>query len=45
MTHLPYVAAAYLLGVLIPASLAGSAFLRMRRARRRLGAIDHRRGK
>jgi len=43
MTHLPYVVAAYLLGVLIPTSFAVSAFLRMRGARRRLDAMDRRR--
>ena len=43
MTHLPYIVAAYVLGVLIPASFAASAFVRMRTARRRLAAIDTRR--
>ncbi len=43
MTHLPYVAAAYLLGVLIPATFAVAAFIRMRTARLRLAAIDRRR--
>jgi hypothetical protein len=42
MTHLYYIVAAYLLGVLIPASLAVSAFLRMRNAAKRLAAIDTR---
>jgi hypothetical protein len=42
MTHLPYVVAAYVLGVVMPLSLAVSAFLRMRSARRRLVAIDPR---
>jgi hypothetical protein len=42
MTHLPYIVAAYLLGVLIPASFAISAFARMRTARRRLAAVDRR---
>jgi hypothetical protein len=40
---LPYVVAAYVLGVLIPATFATAAFLRMRTARQRLAAIDRRR--
>jgi hypothetical protein len=43
MTHLPYVVAAYLLGVLIPGTFAAAAFIRMRTARQRLAAIDPRR--
>jgi hypothetical protein len=43
MTHLPYIVASYALGVLVPASYALAAFLRMRKARRRLTAIDTRR--
>ena len=43
MTHLPYIAAAYALGVLVPATFATGAFLRMRAAQRRLAAIDPRR--
>jgi hypothetical protein len=42
MTHLPYIIAAYALGVLIPGTFAASAFLRMRTARRRLAASDPR---
>jgi hypothetical protein len=42
MTHLPYIVAAYALGVLVPVTFAASAFLRMRAARRRLAAIDPR---
>ena len=42
MTHLPFIAASYALGVLIPGTFALSAFLRMRTARRRLAAIDPR---
>jgi hypothetical protein len=42
MTHLPYVVAAYTLGVLIPASFGVAAFARMRGAARRLAAIDPR---
>ncbi|HME26569.1 MAG TPA: hypothetical protein VKI44_35465 [Acetobacteraceae bacterium] len=43
MTHLPYVVAAYVLGVVIPGTFALTAFLRMRAAQRRLAAIDRRR--
>jgi hypothetical protein len=43
MTHLPYIAASYALGVLVPAGYALAAFLRMRTAKRRLAAIDPRR--
>ena len=42
MTHLPYIVAAYALGVLIPGTYAVAAFLRMRTAQRRLAAIDPR---
>ncbi len=42
MTHLPFIAASYALGVLIPAGFALSAFLRLGAARRRLAAIDPR---
>jgi len=42
MTHLPYVVAAYALGVLIPGWFAAAAALRMRSAARRLAAIDQR---
>jgi hypothetical protein len=42
MTHLPYIVAAYALGVLIPASFAVAAFLRMRTAQRRLAATGRR---
>jgi len=42
MTHLPYIAAAYALGVLIPTSFGVAAFMRMRTAARRLAAIDPR---
>jgi hypothetical protein len=43
MTHLPYIVAAYLLGVVIPGTFSLSAFLRMRAAQRRLAAMDTRR--
>jgi hypothetical protein len=42
MTHLPYIVSAYTLGVLIPASFAVAAFLRMRAAQRRLAATGRR---
>ena len=42
MTHLPFVAASYALGLLVPAGYALAAFLRMGAARRRLAAIDPR---
>jgi hypothetical protein len=43
MTHLPYIVAAYALGVLIPATFAVVAFIRMRAAAQRLAAVDPRR--
>jgi hypothetical protein len=43
MTHLPYVAASYTLGVLIPLALGFDAWMRGRLAQRRLAAIDPRR--
>jgi hypothetical protein len=43
MTHLPFVAASYALGILVPSVFAVSAWLRLGRARRRLAAIDPRR--
>jgi hypothetical protein len=42
MTHLPYILAAYALGVIVPAWLGIAAFLRVRGAGRRLAAIDPR---
>ena len=42
MTHLPFVAASYVLGVVVPAGFALAAFLRVGAARRRLAAIDPR---
>ncbi|MBV9250911.1 MAG: hypothetical protein JO227_16895 [Acetobacteraceae bacterium] len=42
MTHLPYIAAAYVLGVATPALFGISAWIRMSAARRRLAAIDPR---
>jgi cytochrome c biogenesis protein CcdA len=45
MTHLPYVAAAYALGVAIPGWLAVAAWMRMAAAKRRLAAVDPRRAR
>ena len=45
MTHLPFIAASYGLGVLIPVAFALSAWSRMVAARRRLAAIDPRGGR
>ena len=42
MTHLPFIAASYTLGVGIPGLFALSAWRRLRQARRRLAAIDPR---
>ena len=39
MTHLPFVAASYALGVLLPAGYAIAAWRRMRLAGRRLASI------
>jgi hypothetical protein len=45
MTHLPYVVAAYSLGVLVPGWFGLAGFLRMRAATRRLAAVDRRSGR
>ena len=42
MTHLPFVASAYALGVGVPLVFAVSAWTRLAQARRRLAAIDKR---
>ncbi len=42
MTHLPFVVAAYVLGVVIPGTFALAAYMRMRSATRRLAAVDPR---
>lgn len=42
MTHLPFVAAAYALGVLVPIAYALAAFQRATAARRKLALIDPR---
>jgi cytochrome c biogenesis protein CcdA len=44
MTHLPYVAATYALGVGVPLVLAVLAMTRLSAARRRLAAVDPRAG-
>jgi hypothetical protein len=43
MTHLPYVAASYALALVVGTAFAVDAWLRVRRAARRLEAIDPRR--
>jgi heme exporter protein D len=43
VTHLPYVAASYGLALVVGAAFALDAWLRVRRAARRLEAIDKRR--
>jgi hypothetical protein len=45
MTFLPYVAASYTLGVVVPAGFALAAWRRMRGASARLAAIDPRRAR
>jgi hypothetical protein len=42
MTHLPFIVAAYTLGIGVPALFAIAAWQRLRLARRRLAAIDPR---
>jgi hypothetical protein len=42
MTHLPFVAASYALGVLVPLVFGIAAFVRMGAVRRKLAAIDPR---
>ena len=42
MTHLPFIAASYALGILIPVGFALSAYLRLGAASRRLAVIDPR---
>ncbi len=43
MTHLPYIAGSYAMALVLGVGFAVDAFLRVRRARRRLEAIDPRR--
>ncbi len=45
MTHLPYIASSYALGLLIPGGFAWGAWVRMRAASRRLAATDPRRSR
>ena len=45
MTHLPFIAASYALGIVVPATYAVAAYIRMRTAGRRLAAIDPRRSR
>ncbi|MBN9562110.1 MAG: hypothetical protein J0H14_15490 [Alphaproteobacteria bacterium] len=45
MTHLPFIAASYALGIAIPVGFAVAAWTRMSAARRRLAAIDPRQGR
>jgi hypothetical protein len=42
LTHLPFIAAAYALGILLPLAFAVDAFRRTGIARRQLAAIDPR---
>ena len=42
MTHLPYVAATYVMGIGVPAVLAILAMTRLASAKRRLAAVDPR---
>jgi hypothetical protein len=42
VTHLPFIAASYALGIVVPIVFGLSAFLRMQSARRRLAQIDPR---
>lgn len=42
MTHLPYIAACYALGVVVPVAFTINAWLRLGSARRRLAALDKR---
>lgn len=45
MNHLPFIAAAYALGVLLPIAFGLQAYRRLTLARRRLAAIDPRQGR
>ncbi len=42
MTHIPFIAVAYALGILVPVGYAIAAYVRMGSARRKLTAIDPR---
>ena len=43
MTHLPYIAASYALGIMVPMGFGLAAWLRLRAATRRLALVDPRR--
>ena len=45
MTHLPYIVAAYVIAIGLPLVLSFEVLFRVRSARRRLEAIDTRRGR
>jgi hypothetical protein len=45
LTHLPYIVAAYLIAIGMPVVFSVLALVRVRSARRRLHAIDLRRGR
>jgi len=45
MTHLPYIAAAYAIGIVVPLFFTIDSLLRVRSAQRKLDAIDPRRGR
>jgi hypothetical protein len=42
MTHLPFIAVAYALGILVPVAYAVAAYARMGAAKRKLAVIDPR---
>ncbi len=44
MTHLPFIAATYALGLAVPLVFAMGAWRRLARARQRLAAVDRRAG-
>jgi hypothetical protein len=45
MTHLPYIAASYVIAIAVPVFFSVGAMLRIRAASRRLDALDPRRTK
>ncbi|MGI4940259.1 MAG: hypothetical protein ACRYHQ_06805 [Janthinobacterium lividum] len=44
MTHLPFIAATYALGLAVPVVFAAGAWRRLAQAKRRLAAVDPRAG-
>lgn len=44
MTHLPFIAATYALGLAVPVVFAAGAWRRLAQAKRRLAAVDPRTG-